>query len=364
MKIAVIGCGYVSDFYISTLENYPNLHLCGVYDHHLQRAECVCKFFKTHMFRSLDEILDSPTIDLVVNLTSVASHYDISKQSLEAGKHVYSEKPLAANFLQAKELVDLAKSKGLILSGAPCSILSETAQTLLRALRKGKIGTPHLVYANLDDGPVYQTNMREWRNNFGAHWPYKEEFEVGCTLEHAAYYISWLVAFFGPVKKVTSFSTVIIQDKNVEPQPMGNDWSVGCLEFANGVIARITCGLLAKRDHSLHIFGDSGTLMIRDCWDYGAKVYIGRINNVHKTCYRAIPPIHIANFKRSTATRMDYARGINEVAKSLMENRPCKLNADFLLHINEIVFTLNDPAGMQSPRELTTAIDWHFEPMT
>jgi hypothetical protein len=47
-----------------------------------------------------------------------------------------------------------------------------------------------------------------------------------------------------------------------------------------------------------------------------------------------------------------------------MENRPCKLNADFLLHINEIVFTLNDPAGMQSPRELTTAIDWHFEPMT
>jgi predicted dehydrogenase len=126
---------------------------------------------------------------------------------------VYSEKPLAMDLDQAKELVGLAESNGLLIVSAPCNLLGETAQTMWKVLRDQSLGTVRVVYAELEDGMVPRMPYRKWKSVSGLPWPYKDEFEVGCTLEHAGYYLSWLAAWFGPATTVTSFASIRLPDK-------------------------------------------------------------------------------------------------------------------------------------------------------
>src|SRR5262245_14014744 len=151
VKIAVVGCGYVADHYMETLENHPNLELLGVTDRKIERAEILSKHYGVKVYPSLDAVLADTQVQIVANLTDPENHYDVSKASLNAGKHVYSEKPLSIHMDEAKELVALAKEKGLMLSSAPCSVLSEAAQTLWKAVRDGAVGKVRVVYAELDD---------------------------------------------------------------------------------------------------------------------------------------------------------------------------------------------------------------------
>ena len=103
---------------------------------------------------SFEQLVADPSLELVLNLTNPRSHYEVTRRCIEAGKHVYSEKPLAMDTAGARELVDLARQKNVYLASAPCSMLSETAQTVWEALREGVIGRVRLVYANFDDGMI------------------------------------------------------------------------------------------------------------------------------------------------------------------------------------------------------------------
>lgn len=194
-------------------------------------------------------MLSDPDIQMIVNLTTSSSHFEVSKACLEAGKHLYSEKPLAITLTEAQQLVDLAKAKGLYFSGAPASLLGETAQTLWKALRSKAIGKVRVVYANLDDGPLHLGGPHLWHSASGAPYDYREEFQAGVTAEHAGYYLSWLVAFFGPAKTITSFSSCLWPDWQVTDELALNlttpDFTVACIAFESGVVARLTCGLVA-----------------------------------------------------------------------------------------------------------------------
>jgi predicted dehydrogenase len=95
MNIAIVGCGYVAEFYGKTLGNYPELKLIGAYDQNDENLTIFCRRWRTRRYNSLDEVLNDSSIEMVLNLTNPRSHYDVTKQCLESGKHVYSEKPLA-----------------------------------------------------------------------------------------------------------------------------------------------------------------------------------------------------------------------------------------------------------------------------
>ena len=102
--------------------------------------------------------------------------------------------------------------------------------------RDGRIGTPRLVYAEMEDGPVFRDKWATWRSQSGARWPGLHEFEIGCTLEHAGYALSWLVSLFGAVESLTAFSAITFPDKGpgTEAIVMAPDFSVGCLQFRSG----------------------------------------------------------------------------------------------------------------------------------
>lgn len=268
----MVGCGYVADFYVATLANHPTLELAGVTDRDPARASRFAAYHKVCNRGSLDAILADPTIELVVNLTNPRSHYAVSRACLEAGKHVYSEKPLATVWEEALALVELAEARGLQLASAPCTVLGEAAQTLWREVRRGRIGEVRLAYAELDDGMLHRENYRAWVGASGSPWPYRDEFEVGCTIEHAGYYVSWLAAMFGPVESATAFSSCQIPDKAPDGPVETPDFSVGVLRFASGVVARLTCGIIGSHDHSLRLFGLDGTLTVRECFNFASPV--------------------------------------------------------------------------------------------
>jgi predicted dehydrogenase len=391
MHIAIVGCGFVADYYMSTFPNYPELEVVGLMDRDPQRASAFAKFWKiSRVYPSLDDLLNDPRVEIVLNFTNPSSHYSVSHAALTAGKNVYSEKPLAMIFEEAKALVDLAEKQGLSLSGAPCSLLGEAAQTIWKALRQGKAGKTRMVYAELDEGMLHLMDFRGWTTSSGIPWPNVDEFEVGVALEHAGYCVTWLAAFFGPARSVTAYASCQVPEKDsaVAPDRMGADFSVGVIEFASGVVARLTCSLVATHDHTLRIFGDAGVLSCKDSWMYNSPVYFERLDIPHKPGRRAvriqpeskilngawnflapkilrqpgpmpIPPVRESKFDsypRNTH-HMDFARGVAEQAEALRESRPCRLSARFMLHVNEIVLALQPPRGASGTRVITSTFD-------
>jgi predicted dehydrogenase len=261
---------------MTTLANHRKLVLAGAYDRNPERLAVFCRHYGAKAFGSRDALLAEPEIALVLNLTNPHSHFEVSRATLEAGKHVYSEKPLAMDYVQAEALVDLAEAKGLSLSGAPASILGEAGATAIKAIAAGKVGQVRLVYAELETGPFFLGSPEWGRSVTGAPWPAADEFKVGCTLEHAGYHLTWMCAMFGPVERMTAFASRRFPDKGTRqpPEEIANDFSTACLECGNRVVARITCGLVAPEDRSLHIIGDQGVLTVLDSWASQGPIYL------------------------------------------------------------------------------------------
>src|SRR5208282_1065096 len=95
MKIAIVGCGFVADYYLITLRAYPQLEVLGVTDRDPERARRLAAANGLRHFKSLAELCDDRHIEMVLNLTNPASHFEVSKTCLEAGKQAYTEKPMA-----------------------------------------------------------------------------------------------------------------------------------------------------------------------------------------------------------------------------------------------------------------------------
>lgn len=373
MHIGIVGCGFVADYYLATLPNHSNLALAGVFDRDAERARTFAGFHRTRRYASLEELLGDPRVELVVNLTNPRSHFAISRAALEAGKHVYSEKPLATTYPEAEQLVELAERKGLLLGSAPCTVLGEAAQTLWKALREGRIGTPRLAYAEMDDGPIPLEGYQTWKSLSGAPWPAKDEFETGCTLEHAGYVLTWLTGFFGPASAVTSSAHVVLSEKGIPLDVAAPDFTVSVLEFASGVTARLTCGIFAPPDRKLRVVGDAGVLTAEDTWNFASRVTLSRRTPLglkaekHPALARwiglgprGVPPVRPARFRWSgrPANRIDFSRGVAETAAAAAERRPSRLSARWSLHVNELALAIQD-ASSPGRRVLRST----FEPM-
>ncbi len=351
-QIGIVGAGFVADLYMRSLALYDGVHVVGVHDIDADRLGQFCSYWKVQPFQSLDMLLESGHCDLVLNLTNPGSHCEVTRRCLSSGVHVYSEKPLAMELSDAISLHELAQQKNLLLGSAPCNFLSESAQIAWRTLRDFKIGRPRLVYAELDDGFVTQAPYESWVSESAAPWPYQDEFEVGCTLEHAGYYLTWLVAMFGPVKRVAAASACLIENKigpNVETAP---DFSVGILYFKNEVVARLTCSILATHDHRFRVIGDRGVMEVKDCWDNESPVIVKKRKAIRRRLIelpigrrqKIAGPTHPKVSRRGAAS-MNFALGPVEMIDALREGRDPRVSADMALHINEVTLAIQDAVG-------------------
>ena len=334
-RIAVVGCGFVADLYMKSFELYADVSIVAAYDHNPERLAAFCRHWKIPAVASLRDIVDVRP-DLVCNLTNPGSHFEVTHELLLAGLPVYSEKPLAMKMDDASRLNALAREKGVMLAGAPCSVLSDTAETLRQAVADETAGTVRLVYAELDDGFLPQAPYRDWVSVSGAPWPYDDEFRVGCTLEHAGYYLTWLVACFGPVKTVVASSAAVLPGK-LQPDAGTPDFSVAVLHFQSGLVARLTCSIAAPHNHGLMLVGDRGNLEVAEAWDNAAPVRFRRRFVIRRRLME-LPWASRINMrgprqrqvKRNGAARMNFALGPVEMLHAMTGNRPCRTRSRLL----------------------------------
>jgi len=362
--IAMIGTGYVADLYAASLKTFPDIHLVGCYDRDPGRLARYCSHWNFPAFDSIEALLASEAA-LVLNLSNPHEHFAVSLAALSAGKHVYSEKPLATDLAQAKELYNFAKARGLQLASAPCSLLSQTAQTARHALESGAIGTPRLIYAELDDDFISQAPTDKWMSESGAPWPLQDELKVGCTLEHAGYYLTWLMDMFGPVSTVVSASAHVGDVSHLTHDAVAPDYSCATLFFEKGPVARLTCSIIAPHDHRLRVFGDKGTLDVNECWANQAHVrvrkrFVLRRRLVNSPIARKVKPeswTHHPVVGRRGAASMNFMLGPAQMLDAISKGEVPKLGSDFALHLTEVTLAIQNAGRASGAQRMTTRFE-------
>ena len=352
-QIALIGGGFVADLYMRSFALYPGVPIAGVHDRDPARLAAFASHWGIDPFDSLAALLAAlPKGALVLNLTNPSEHFALSKKLLAAGHHVFSEKPMTMALSEASALAEQARAAGLHMASAPSSVLGEAAQTLGHALRSGAHGAPLLVYAELDDGFIPQAPTGDWKSESGAPWPAADEYATGCTLEHAGYYLAWLIAHFGPVARVTT-STANLTGAGPAP-----DFSTSVLHFTGGLVARLTTSIVATHNHKLQVFTDKGVLKMPRAWDNSAPVSFHRrftlrrrlIESPRGKRIRLPAPTH-SKVKRFGAAAMNFALGPMEMVEAIAAGRTPRLAGAYALHLTEVTLAVASD-GVQ---EMTTS---------
>lgn len=342
-NVGIVGCGFVASMYMSTRDQYQNLNVCAAYDTNKNRLDKFCNFYKVMPTSSLDELLQR--VDLIVNLTTPESHYSVSKRALESGIGVYSEKPLTVSDEQAESLARVALKNGVNLVCAPCIHYSPMAETVKHHIDQGLLGKVYLVYAEMDNDQVHAKAYENWVSEVGVKWPAKNEFESGATLEHAGYSLSLLNKWFGRAQMKSVFQHQCIEDKIIPLHKQTADFSCAMLEYSNGVIARLTCSVVAPKDHSIKIIGEKGVLTVENIWFFNSpvtwqnyftlrsKTRLNPIKRKLKTIKDGFP-VGV----KTDAAQMDFMRGIDHLARNM---KPDEADLDSMVHMNSIVLKMN-----------------------
>jgi len=264
-SIGIIGCGTISTAYLRTLTRAPDVRVVALADLDPARARARADEFGIANALTPDALLASDAVDLVIDLTIPSAHYDVNRRALEAGKHVYSEKPLAASAAEAHALRALAQARGLALGGAPDTFLGVGLQTARTAVDAGVVGRPFAAAAHMCTG-----GPERWHHDPGFFYL----GGAGPLLDMGPYYVTTMVVLFGAVASVTGEGLRPQTERTVASGPLaGARFPVAVdthvtltLRFASGVVATLltTFDVPATDLPRFEVYGEAGTLSLPD----------------------------------------------------------------------------------------------------
>ncbi len=326
--IGIIGCGTISSAYLRTLTQAPDVRVVAVADLDPARAQRQADAFAVPHALDPDALLARDDVDLVVDLTVPNAHYRVNRQALEAGKAVYSEKPLAATATEARALVALANERGLALGGAPDTFLGAGLQTARAALDDGAIGRPFAAVAHMvSSGP------ERWHPDPGFFY----QPGAGPLLDMGPYYVTTMVSLFGPVASVTADGARTRSERTIGSGPLaGQIFPVTVethltllLRFESGVLATLltTFDVAASELPRFEVFGESGTLSVPDPNTFGGPVrrHLGTDDGWHEL---PLVPGFATN-----------ARGIGalELHRAAAAGRPARASGELAAHVLDVL---------------------------
>lgn len=327
LRVAVVGCGHIAGSYGEAMKQRPELAIAGAVDVDPARsADWVAKF-GGRAYPSLSDLLADPAVEAVVNLTIQQAHFEVTTRALDAGKHVHSEKPLATSHDQARQLVNLAESRGLRLSCAPATWLGEAQQTAWKLVRDGAIGTPRVVYATVDWGRIETFHPNPL--------PF---YSVGPLFDVGVYPLALMTAWFGPVARVTGGGGIVLPGRRAldgrEFTPGTEDWVVAILEFRSGIRARLTAdfyvGDPAQDRAAIAVHGDDGS--VATTWFAGsAPVRLGKFGE----SYRRVPLLRTP--QGTGEWWCDWSAGVAALAQALRTGTAHPTGAAHAAHVVEII---------------------------
>jgi predicted dehydrogenase len=324
LGIGIVGTGNIAGGYALDALTHPEIRLVAATDLDPERAAAFAETNHCRAHATLDELLADDGVDIVVNLTVHHAHYDVTKRALEAGRHVYSEKPLALGSSEARELVALAAGRGLRLGCSPSTFLGEAQQTAAAWVRSGRLGPVRAVYAEVNWGRI-----ETWHP---APAPF---FDVGVLVDVGVYPLTLVTTMLGPARSIRAWGWDLKPERTAIDGTrfrIGSpDLIVAAIELDGGTVVRLTAsfyvGRPARGTGSLEFHGDDASLALGSFQDFDASVEVGPYGGG----YEAIA--HVRPAFRGIA----WARGVAEMAGAIAAGRPHRASAEQAAHLVDIL---------------------------
>ncbi|MBQ1984894.1 MAG: Gfo/Idh/MocA family oxidoreductase [Clostridia bacterium] len=364
VKVALIGSGNISYTYLNTLCNggFNIIEVVGCSDIIPERSKARAELFGIRQMTN-EEILNDPEIEIVINTTQLWNHEAVTRQILEAGKNVYSEKAMGHNYEGAKANYELAKAKGLRLGSAPDCYMGSAFQTARKLLDDGAIGKPLIAHAM-----CYRGYNAHQAPGFPAD-PMAGSQGTTITYDMAGYYTNILINMLGPVNRVSGYTRFYEDNVYENPKhpnykepvkselngiPRGDSMLLGALEFENGVYGSLTLcseGFFPETPR-MEILGTHGILTMPDPNFFGGwdnQVYITRSGNSvdgKNEVFRvplthgfsdtdpSIPPL---SGKHEPCHNSWRGLAVVDMAYAIRRGRPHRSSAELALHTVEIL---------------------------
>ena len=337
--IGIIGCGNISDAYLKGAARSQLIQVKSCADLNAEAARAKASDYGISAV-PVEELLADPDIEIVINLTVPLAHGPVSRQIITAGKHVYSEKPLAARFSEAQALMLAAAGRGVRVGCAPDTFLGAAHQACRRAIDGGRIGRPIAGAA-----AVLSHGMEHWHPN--------PEFFFkrggGPIHDIGPYYVTQLVNLLGPVTRVTAQASTASPTRTVTSEPRrGQVIEVevpttvnGVLSFASGANVSLTASWDVWKHMRLpfEIYGSEGSMLVPDPNFFGDAPQITERDSDWQELDISAHPFGMPNRTlRSGMQVADYRIiGLLDMAAALHLGRPHRANGDLALHVLEVL---------------------------
>lgn len=278
VKIGFIGCGNISSQYLEKAKQFPALDVVAVTDLDLARARAQAEKFGVPRGCSVAELLADESIELVVNLTVPAVHAAVSLQVIEAGKHVYSEKPLTVNTAEGQAVLAAAKANGVRVGNAPDTFLGTSHQACRALIESGAIGKPVVATAFM-----ICPGHESWHPDPAFYY----KAGGGPMFDMGPYYLTALINMLGPIDRVSAEAGIQINPRTITSEPKNGetvdvetpDHVAGTLRFADGCLGTIVTSFAGKFSphdgkNPITIYGTAGTLKVPDPNNFDGDVFL------------------------------------------------------------------------------------------
>jgi predicted dehydrogenase len=322
--LAIVGCGNIAGNYLKSQAAYPQNRIVGFFDLDRGRAEQFAAEHGGKAYGSLDDVLADAEVQVVLNLTIHHAHYQVIKACLNAGKHVFSEKPMTLAGHEAHELVRLADERNLRLGAAPSNFLGESQQTAAAVLRSGVLGRVRVIYAEVNHGRI-----ETWHPN-------PEPFyQVGPLFDVGVYPLTVIVSMLGPARRVLAYGSTLYPDRVTKE---GRSFTVSSPDFmcamitlADGTLLRLTTNFYVgshnRQGSGIEFHGDQGSLHLKQWARFDAPVAIAEF----KGEYKDVP------LCREPFAGVEYPRGLVEMIEAINDQRPHRATGAMAAHVVDIL---------------------------
>jgi predicted dehydrogenase len=334
LKVGVIGCGAISGAYFEHANHFESMEIVACADIVAASAKAAAK---KHNIKAMTvkALLDSKSIDMVLNLTLPQTHASINLKALKAGKHVYSEKPFGLDLNEAKEVIDYADKKNLLVGCAPDTFLGAGHQTARKLIDDNWLG-------NVVSGTAFMMcpGHESWHPNPGFYYLKGG----GPVLDMGPYYITALVNMLGPVEMVTAMSsqsgerTATCEAKNGEKLPVEVDTHVsGTLKFKSGAVITLVMSFdtIKAQHHPIELHGTEASLQVPDPNGFGGNL------NYTKRGTREMKPVPHSHIYGGGCRSI----GLADMACSIQDGTAHRASGKLAYHVLEIMLALEESSN-------------------
>ncbi len=345
-KVGLIGCGHIAETYFRAHKYFNNFKIIKCADIK-DNASKKCANIYGIKALSVKKLLEDKEIEIILNLTITKAHYEVEKKSLLNNKHVYSEKPMAINLNNVKELLKIAKRKKLYIGNAPDTFLGGGNQKSKQLLENGLIGK-----INLGNAIFAFPGVQSYHPN---PEPWFAKKEGGPVIDMGPYYLTALVNLLGPAKQVSGSIMRGVKKRTIGIGPKkGRKFKVKCpttylstIVFENNAIIRLTLSfdVIAHQRNHIEFYGKKGSMIIPDPNMFGGSVYVcrnlGQPWKEYKTDKMPLGKINIRGKSlraNESPINANYRGvGLAEMAYCIENRKIHRCNGELSLHVLDII---------------------------